>query len=110
MVVVKTKLDETLVAKIEMTGKSVYRFLQEAVSQKLQNDRVLEVESVIDYKLKEFEKRMIANVEDRVIDGIKASRAILEESIANDQKSDEEFRQKLNGAFSKILELLKENK
>lgn len=110
MVVVKTKLDETLVAKIEMTGKSVYQFLQEAVAQKLQNDKVFEVESVIDYKLKEFEKRMIAHVEDRVIDGIKASRVILEESIANDKKSDEEFRQKLNGAFSKILELLKENK
>ena len=49
---------------------------------------------------------MITHVEGRVIDGIKASRAMLEESIANDQ----ELRQKLNGAFLKILELLKENK
>jgi hypothetical protein len=101
---VQTKLDDATIAKIQATGMSVYEFLQKAIDEKLRNDKVLEINESIDYRLREFEKRLLSVVEDRVVEGVAASRKIHEESLRESLNREEEMRGKLNTAFSKIRE------
>ena len=77
----ETRLDDVTIAKIEATGKTVYLFLQEAVALKLQNDNAININDALDRRLKEFEKRL----EDKLIQGVDASRKIFEASVVKDE-------------------------
>jgi regulator of sigma D len=94
MRVAKTKLDEAAIAKIEASGKTIYQFLQEAVSLKLQNENAININDSLDRRLKEFEKRF----EDKLIQGVDASRKIYEASVAKD----EEVKLKISEHLKKI--------
>jgi hypothetical protein len=99
MRVAKTKLDDVTIAKIEATGKTIYLFLQEAVSLKLQNDNAINLNDSLERRLKEFEKRM----EDKLIQGVDASRKIHEESVTKD----EELKTKISEHLKKIASSIK---
>lgn len=99
MRVAKTKLDEATIAKIEASGKTIYQFLQEAVALKLQNENAININDSLDRRLKEFEKRL----EDKLIQGVDASRKIYEASVTKD----EDLKMKISENLKRIASNIK---
>lgn len=100
---VETRLDEATIAKIQLSGKSIYEFLAEAVALKLENNRALDINDALDRRLKEFESRVLSNIEERIVEGVRASKKILEDAVGKD----ESFRERINESLRKISGTIK---